>query len=38
MARRQGFWKKLNPNGVVTRCFAEIYSGEYAVDDYFSQW
>jgi hypothetical protein len=38
MARRNGAWRKLNPNGVVTRFFAETYSSNSTVNDYWSYW
>lgn len=38
MARRNGAWRKLNPNGVVTRFYAETYSSDSAVNDYWSAW
>ena len=38
MAYRNSAWRKLNPNGVVTRFYAEIYSGEGAVNDYYNVW
>lgn|GEM_PF-6935840 len=38
MARRNGAWRKLNPNGVVTRFYAETYSSDSTVNDYWSAW
>jgi hypothetical protein len=39
MARRNGSWRKVAPPGVrITRFYAEVYSGDGAVDDYLSTW
>jgi hypothetical protein len=39
MARRNGAWRRATPAGVrITRFYAETYSGESAVDDYFRLW
>ena len=38
MARRNGAWRRLDLNGVVTRFFAETYSSDSTVNDYWSYW
>ncbi len=38
LARRGGAWRKLNPDGVVDRFYAELYSSEFTVDDLFGLW
>lgn len=39
MARRNGAWRRAAPAGVQTnRFYAETYSGDTAVDDYFRLW
>lgn len=38
MARRNGAWRRAAPAGVRIRFYAETYSGDGTVDDYFPLW
>ena len=39
MARKNGVWRRVVPRGVtITRFYAETYSGESTVADYFGAW
>ena len=38
LARRAARGRKLKPGGVVDRCYAELYSSEFTVDELFGPW